>query len=78
MTPIALAEWPERRTDFGGEQLGLFPGGEVAALVDLVQVGEGGVDLLCPAPPLQHDVVDDSVRGEMARGLLAEKAREIL
>ena len=32
-----------------GEELGLLPGGEVAAPVDLVEVGEVGVDLLDPA-----------------------------
>src|SRR5205823_12808604 len=43
------AQRPERRPDLGREQLGLLPGGEVAALVDLVEVGEVGVDLLGPA-----------------------------
>jgi hypothetical protein len=37
-----LAQRPERRPDLGREQLGLFPGGEVAALVGLVEVGEVG------------------------------------
>src|SRR5207248_6012504 len=43
------AQRPERRPDLGREQLGLLPGGEVAALVDLVEVGEVGVDFLGPA-----------------------------
>ena len=32
----------ERRPDLGREQLGLFPGGEVAALAGLIEVGEVG------------------------------------
>src|SRR5262249_32616099 len=86
----------ERRPDLGREQLGFLPGGEVAALVDLVEVGEGGVGLLDPAArgpedlagepgeadrepdlrrsqPVHRDVVDDRVRGEMARGLPVDK-----
>src|SRR5262249_10164431 len=44
-----LAQWLERRPDLLSEQFGLFPGGEVAALGGLVEVGEVGVDLLGPA-----------------------------
>src|SRR5260370_31453556 len=44
-----VAQWPERRADLGREQFGLFPGGEVAAPVHLVEVGEAGVGLLGPA-----------------------------
>ncbi len=46
---LSLAQRLERRPDLGREQLGLFPGGEVAAPVDLVEVDEGGVRLLDPA-----------------------------
>src|SRR5215472_1204459 len=45
-----LAQCPERRADLFGEQLRLFPGGEVAALVDLVVVDEVGVGPFGPAP----------------------------
>jgi hypothetical protein len=44
-----LPKRPERRPDLGREQLGLFPGGEVAAPIDLVEVGEVAVRLLDPA-----------------------------
>src|SRR5512132_3260773 len=46
---LRLAQRPERRSDFVGEQLGLFPGGEVAALVDLGEIDEVGVAVLDPA-----------------------------
>src|SRR5580700_10131242 len=115
-----LAQRPERRPDLGREQLGLFPGGEVAALADLVEVGDVGVELLGPAArgpedlagergeadrecdlwrslpgrvscglsalpvragcrgpgasqPVQRDVVQDVVPGEIARGLAVDK-----
>ena len=44
----ARPERLERSADLGREQLRLLPGGEVSALVDLVEVGEGGVGLLDP------------------------------
>jgi hypothetical protein len=43
------AQRSECRTQLGREQLRLLPGGEVAASVDLVEVGEAGVDHLNPA-----------------------------
>jgi hypothetical protein len=46
---LQLAQIPERSPDFGRKQLGLFPGGEVAAPVDLMVVGQVGVRLLDPA-----------------------------
>src|SRR5215469_7907356 len=114
------AKRPERGPDLGSEQLGLFPGGEVAAPVGLVEIGEGGVRQLDPAArcsedlagergeadreldlrrslprrqslgssalpvrsgrrgpgarqPVQRDVVEDVVPGEIARGLAVEK-----
>src|SRR5271166_2215055 len=117
---LLLAQRVERRPDLGGEQFGLFPGSEVAAPVDLVEVGEGGVGLLDPVAggpenlaredgeadrdadlrrglsgragcglpvlpvlpggrspgagqPVQRDVVEDLVPGEMARGLAVEE-----
>src|SRR5215218_6077439 len=44
-----LAKRPECGSDFFREQLRLLPRGEVAALVDLVEVDQVGVGLLCPA-----------------------------
>src|SRR6478736_6550620 len=44
-----LAQGLERLPDLLGEQLRLFPGGEVAAPGGLVEVNEVGVDLLGPA-----------------------------
>src|SRR4030095_14227702 len=115
-----LAKGPERRPDLLREQLGFFPGGEVAALVGLVEVDQVGVRLLDPAArgredlareggeadrdrdlrgslasgaggglsalpvrpgrrrpgagqPVQADVVEDVVAGEVARGLAVEE-----
>src|SRR5215204_2904050 len=51
---LQLAQRPERRADLLGEQLGLFPGREVAAALSLVevdQVGEGA-----PGPGLRGSV----------------------
>src|SRR5918994_477084 len=41
---------PERGADLLTEELRLLPGGEVAALVDLVVIDEVGICLLCPTP----------------------------
>src|ERR671914_2400018 len=120
--PFPCAKGPERRSDLGGEELRLLPGGEVAAPVDLVEVGEVGVDRLDPAArgspdlagerreadrnrdrrrslagrtgcgqelselpvppggrgagarqPVQRDVVEDAVPGEIARGLAVDE-----
>src|SRR6266478_7624341 len=111
-----LAHRLEGRPQLLAEQLGLFPRGEVAALVGLVVVGDVGVALIDPASrrspdlagetgeadrkldrrrrlpggtggglcalpvlpsrrgtsarqPVQRDVVEDVVPGEVARGL---------
>jgi hypothetical protein len=42
-SPPQLAQGSERRADLAREELGLFPGGEVATPVDLVEVGQVGV-----------------------------------
>src|SRR5215470_9063796 len=47
---VWLAQCPERRADFFGEEVRLFPGGEVAALGGLVVVDEVGVGPFGPAP----------------------------
>ena len=43
--PVRLAQRSERRAHLLGEDLRLLPGGEVAALISLVVVGEVGVGL---------------------------------
>src|SRR3954447_13808561 len=45
----ASAERAERGADLLREELGLLPGGEVAAARDFVEVVEGGIGLLGPA-----------------------------
>src|SRR5215467_5988071 len=45
----SLAKRPAPRAELFGEELRLFPGGEVAALVDFVVVDEFGVGALRPA-----------------------------
>src|SRR5215211_5064563 len=117
---LRLVQRPERGPDLAREEFRLFPGGEVAALVDLVEVGEVGVRRLDPAAwgpedlageggeadrdldlrrnlagrkrlgsselpvppgrrgpgagqPVQRDVVEDRVPGEVARRLAVEK-----
>src|SRR5688572_6087551 len=121
-TPRISAKRPERRPDLLREESRLLPGGEVAAPVDLVEVGEAGVDCLNPAArgspdlagerreadgnrdrrrslagrtgcglslselpvppggrgagarqPVQRDVVDDAVPGEIAHGLAVDE-----
>src|SRR5690348_7805762 len=52
--PGRLTEWPERGPDLGGEQVWLLPGSEMAALVDFVEVGEGGIG--APGPRLRGPV----------------------
>src|ERR1700742_3682667 len=55
----------ERRTQLFGKQLRLFPGGEVATLVGLVEVDEVGVNLLGPAARGPEDLAGE--RGEADR-----------
>src|SRR5437868_619756 len=45
-----LAEWLERGTDLFREEFGLFPGGKVPALGELVVVDQFGIRPLRPAP----------------------------
>src|SRR3954451_179387 len=115
-----LAQRSERSPQFVGEQLRLFPGGEMAAPVDRVEVEERRVDLLDPAArrledlageggegdrhvdsrrslggatccglavlpvrprrrgagagqPVERDVVEDVISGEVVRGLVVDK-----
>ena len=64
-----LAERPEARADLGREQFGLFPRGEVAAPVDLVEVGEGGVGLLDPAVRGPEDLAGEDGEADRDRDL---------
>src|SRR5919198_3486021 len=57
--PPSLAQGSERCPQLLREQLRLFPGGEVAAPVDLVEVGEAGVDLLGPAARRLDELVGE-------------------
>jgi hypothetical protein len=61
---VYLAQRSERRAHLLGEQLGLLPGGEVPALVDLVEIGEVGVCLL--ARPRGGVGPDTGVRRKLA------------
>ena len=69
----------ERGADFGCEQFGLFPGGEVAALVDLVEVGEGGIGLLDAASRGRDDLAGERGEsdwdGDRRRGLTGRASR---
>jgi hypothetical protein len=62
---ICLAQGSERGAHLLGEDLGLLPGGEVPAVVGLVEVGEIGVGLLDPAARSCVDLVGE--RGEADR-----------
>jgi hypothetical protein len=118
----ALSQRLERRAQLRREECRFFPGREVSAAVDLVEVGEAGVDRLDPAArgspdlpgecrechrnrhrrrslarrssrgqklselpvpsgrrsagarqPVQRDVVDDGLPGEIAHGLAVDE-----
>ena len=69
LTWPGLAQRRERRPDFGGEQLGLFPGGEVTAFAGFVEVREGGVGLLYPAARGAEDLAGEGGEADRARDL---------
>src|SRR5215469_7952643 len=54
-----LAERPEAGADFFRKQLRLLPGREVAALADLVEVDDVGVELLDPAARGPEDLAGE-------------------
>src|SRR5918997_904738 len=76
-TTLRLAQRTERRPDLFREKLRLLPGGEVAALVDLVEVGEAGVLRLDPAPGRRPDLAGERREayrhGDRRRSLAARK-----
>src|SRR5215472_7558143 len=60
---LPSAQCAEARADLFGEELRLFPGGEVAALVDLVVVDEVGVGPFGPAARRLILLVGEDARG---------------
>src|SRR5829696_5789223 len=62
-----LAERSERRADLAGEQVGLLPGSEVAALVDLVEVDDVRVARLDPAAGGPPDLAGERRKAERDR-----------
>ena len=64
----SLAKRSERGANLGREEFGLFPGGEVAAFVDLVEVGEAGVGLLDPAARGAEDLAGERGVSDRERG----------
>src|SRR3954453_17015308 len=61
---MLLAQRAEPRAQLGGVDLGLLPGGEVSAPVDLVEVDEVGVRLLGPAARRRVDLVREDAHGD--------------
>src|SRR5215468_573415 len=58
-----LAKRPEARANLFGQELWLFPGGEVVALLDLVEVDEVGVGPLGPGPGGLVELVREDADG---------------
>ena len=58
-----FAQRPEPRANFFGEELRLLPGGEVAALVELVVVDQFGIRPLRPAPRGWIELVREDAHG---------------
>src|SRR6266516_8106051 len=79
-TGVWLAQRLERRAQLGGEQVGLFPGGEVAASVELAVVDEVlGIRALGPAPRGLIELVGEDAYGKRDRdGLGVEEVRLVL
>src|SRR5260370_14498402 len=77
---VWLAQRPERRPHLGGEQVWLFPGGEVAAPVEGVVVDEVvGVGALGPAAGGLIELVREDADGKRNRdGLGVEEVRLVL
>src|SRR6516162_2144621 len=76
---LRSAQRPERCPDFGREQVRLLPGGEVVALVDLVEVDELGIGLLSPAPRHLVELArEDAHRGRDGDALDVEEPELVL
>src|SRR5438309_9993949 len=78
--PSSRAQRPEGGAELFGEELGLFPGCEVAASVDLVVMDEVvRVGALGPAPRCLVQLVREHADGERDRDLLGvEEVRFVL
>src|SRR4051812_10252806 len=59
ITSSLLTKRAERRSQLGREELGLLPGGEVAAPGGLVEVGEAGEHHLDPAARGREDLAGE-------------------
>jgi hypothetical protein len=77
---VWLAQRPERRPHLGGEQVWLFPGGEVAALVEPVVVDEVvGIRAFGPAARGLIELVGEDADGKRdSDGLGVEEVRVVL
>src|SRR5215472_17068745 len=60
-----LAMRPERGSELFGKQVRLFPGGEVAAPLGLMEVDDVGIELLSPGARCSEDLAGE--RGEADR-----------
>src|SRR5262245_691709 len=61
---LVLPQGPEPGAHLACEEFGLFPGGEVAALVDLVEVDEVGIGPLRPAARVLVLLAREDGRGD--------------
>src|SRR5499425_3646534 len=61
------AQGPEARANLFREDLGLFPGREMAALVDLVVMDELGIRLLRPTARQRIELVRENAHGNRDR-----------
>src|SRR5215831_7344345 len=61
---LRFAKRFERRPHLRGEELGLFPGGEVAAFGHLVVVDQLRIGLLCPAPRRLIKLIGEGAHGD--------------
>src|SRR5262245_39481230 len=76
---VSLAQGAEGLAELTREQLGLLPGGEVAARVDLVEVDEVVVGLLDPVARGLEDLAGEHREGHRerdVRGRLLERSRD--
>ena len=73
-----LPKRPESRADLFREELGLFPGGEMAALVEPVVVDEVGVRLLRPTLGSLVELVGEDAHGDRDLHALDAEERELV
>src|SRR5215471_11006779 len=75
---LRSAQCAERRADLFGEELRLFPGGEVAALGDLVVVDEVGVGPFGPGARRLVLLVREDARGHRDGDALGVEEAELV